>query len=523
MKKEKLTVVTTFSGIGMQERGLFNSNVFDVKVIATSDIDKNAILSYAAIHNNLTMDMIEEYDKYPNIEDMIAELIAKNIGYDFTKKKPYDWYRLANRNNGLEIKKYWLAMHLQNNLGDISKVTKLPYADLLTFSFPCTDISSAGLQKGVSYDDWKNSMSTRSGLVWEIVRLLNVAKSNNTLPKYLLLENVAALLSKKFLPEFERLNQMLSDIGYNVYYDIIDGKNTGVPQSRKRVFGIYIRKDVDKYKFTFPKPFDNGLRLKDVIETEVDDRFYLSQEIQDRFIVTDKAFNKNVIGTTKPSYRKIGQRDVVYNIEGQMGCLAASDYKQPKQVLIKETNRCREVGKLNIKGQDCIKRVYSTEGISPTLTTMQGGNRQPKIIKEKANSNELLKTIINNNDIESDITFCDMSLKNPRIIDRSNCISTRYDCGVSKKYMAQGTAVVEKEETDNSYHYYIRKLTPRECFVLMGLTFEDADKCYALGESDSSLYKQAGNGIITNCICLLAEHLYKAQYDESYKCFDEKV
>lgn len=69
--------------------------------------------------------------------------------------------------------------------------------------------------------------------------------------------------------------------------------------------------------------------------------------------------------------------------------------------------------------------------------------------------------------------------------------------------------------------YRIRKLTPKECWRLMGFNDEDIEKCYAVGESNSSLYKQAGNGIVTNCIELIFEHLYKAQIDNTFKCFDE--
>lgn len=449
---EKLTVITTFSGIGMQERGLINSKCFDVDILATSDIDKNAILSYAAIHCGLTMDLVKSYPDYPPKEAMIKELTEKNIGFDFEKKKATNWKQIGNKKDDTELKKYWLAVHLSKNLGDISKVKELPYADMLTFSFPCTDISVAGQQKGLSFEDWQKGTSTRSGLVWEIIRLLKIAKINNQLPKYLLMENVTALLSKNFFGDFLFLNRLINEIGYDVYYKEINGKNTGVPQNRPRVFGMYIRKDIDKRKFYFPKPFDKGLRLADVLEKNVDDKYFLSQFVQDRFVLTDKTFTKNIIGTTKTGTR-IGQHDVVYQTNGVIGCLMATDYKQPKQIIVKTPNKCHTIGKIEIKANETIKRIFAKDGICPTLTTMQGGYRQPKIINEE--------------------------------------------------------------------DFSIRKITPSECFVLMGLTKEDCKKCQNMGESDSSLYKQAGNGIITNCIKLIAEHLYKAQYDENYKCEDE--
>ena len=565
---EKLTVMTTFSGIGMQERGIVNSGQFDMEVVGTSDIDKNAILSYAAIHNGLTPELVRTYDKYPSKEEMVSELVEKNIGYDFVKQKAYDWKKIANKKDDYELKKYWLAVHLSKNLGDISKIKRLPYADMLTFSFPCTDLSVAGAQKGCSYEDWKNGASTRSGLVWEIIRLLDVAKENNELPKYLLLENVSALLSKKFVDEFNNLNALLDDIGYNTYYKEINGKNTGVPQNRPRVFGIYIRKDIDMGTFEFPKPFDKGIRLIDVLEEDVPDKYYLSQQICDRFVLTDRTFSKNVVGNTKPETRTIGERDTVYNPCGIMGSLCATDYKQPKQILLSKdssnnlrplgnvmpsnhhagnvydsnkiaptittgnhglgtlimqkdsSNKCHMIGEVDIKGMDSIKRVYAEDGIAPTLTTMQGGHRQPKVIREISNANKLLNMVISENEIDGRVA-CDKSLKDPKIIDVANCITARYDNGIDINYGQKGVVVIDKDEDEDSVHYYIRKLTPKECFILMGLTADDCQACIDVGESDVSLYKQAGNGIITNCIKLIMEHLYKAQYDESFVCEDE--
>ena len=171
-KKEKLTMITTFSGIGCQERGFIDSNLFDLDVIATSDIDKEAILSYAAIHCGLTDELVEKYQEYPSKYEMADELKAKNIGYDFVKNKAYDWDKLAKR-SGMKIERYWLAMKLTNNVGDICKVEALPYCDILTFSFPCQSISVAGRQEGMVKG------KTRSGLVYEIVRLIEKSKENS--------------------------------------------------------------------------------------------------------------------------------------------------------------------------------------------------------------------------------------------------------------------------------------------------------------------------------------------------------
>ena len=284
---ESLKVVTLFSGIGCQERGIENTGLFDIETVATSDIDKDAIVSYASIHCGLTSELINTYEQYPSREEMVKELTEKNIGYDFMKKKPYDWNKVERKKDKSELNRYWLSLHLSKNLGDISKVQTLPSCDLLTFSFPCTDISLSGKQKGLSYEDWEKGANTRSGLVWEVVRLLKDYKSKNKLPQYLLMENVANLVSKKFIGDFNYLNTLISEIGYNVYWKVLNAKDCGVPQNRKRIFAVYIKKDIDQGNMNFPKPFNNGIRLKDILEQSVDDKYYLSEKVCARLVITD--------------------------------------------------------------------------------------------------------------------------------------------------------------------------------------------------------------------------------------------
>lgn len=333
-----------------------------------------------------------------------------------------------------------------------NKFEFLSYADLWTISFCCQDISVAGKMRGLKPDS-----GTRSSLLWENIRLLKKAKDDGTLPKYLMFENVKNLVSKKFIDDFNNLLEVLDELGFNSYWKVLNAKDCGVPQNRERVFVISIRKDIDNGTYDFPKPFDTGIRLKDVLDKNVDEKYYLSKDIQERFHITDSTFTKNIVGTTKPDFRTIGQRDLVYQQDSIMGALVATDYKQPKQIV--ETNSCIQVGDLNHYNYDEMNRVYSKEGCSPTLNTMQGGDRQPRVLEQ----NE--------------------------------------------------AGVVE--------NFRVRKLTPCECMKLMGFTEEDCANAKNIGIADSQLYKQSGNGIVTNCVELLAEHLYKAQYDNTYKCTDE--
>lgn len=571
MNKEKLTMNVLFSGIGCQEKGIENSNLFDIEVVNTSEINKDAVLSYAAVHCGLTQEMIDIYNDYPSREEMANYLSEINLGYEPEKNKHYDWHKLARRKTN-DIEKYWLASKLTRNLGDISKIQSLSYADMWTCSFPCTDISVAGKMKGLSPD-----VSTRSSLLWENIRLLKKAKDDGTLPKYLMFENVKNLVSKKFIGDFDNLLEVLSELGFNSYWKVLNAKNCGIPQNRERVFVISIRKDIDKGVYDFPKPFDTGIRLKDILDNNVDDKYYLSETMIKGF----KKHNQN--HEAKGTGFLWKPRD----INGIASTLRANAALAPTDNTI---NECLEIGNLNHYNYDEMNRVYSKEGCCPTLRTMQGGDRQPRIIEpiatiieatkkgyaevyegdsinlEQPNSKtrrgrvgrQVAQTLTtspqqavvepfivasrgrNNNDSHKQAASMHTKQRlEPNISGATNTITT-----VQKDNYVCEPAIVEDFYKSRDERFYtessptlradrsglkvaeptfrIKKLTPQECWKLMGLTETDCTNARNIGVADSQLYKQAGNGIVSNCVKLLVEHLYKAQYDNTYICSDEK-
>lgn len=467
-EKIKLTANILFSGIGCQERGFENSGLFDIEVLNTSEINKEAVLSYAAVHCGLTKEMIKSYKNYPSKNEMAQYLTDINLGYEPEKNKCFNWFRFINRKS-YDLEKYWLACKLTNNLGDISKIKELPYADFWTVSFPCTDISVCGKMKGLN-----QGSGTRSSLLWENIRLLKSAKENNTLPKYIMFENVKNLVSKKFIDSFNDLLNILNELNFNTYWEVINGKDCGIPQNRERVFAIAVRKDIDKGRFTFPKPFDNGMRLKDVLEEKVDEKYYISQEKVDRFIRNLK--DKNI------------------DISNFCGA---------------KDNKVKQIGNIsNGKGgweNTQTGRIYSINGCSPVLNACGGGNREPKIIQIGRINSSQDGIVISKNGIAPAHTAGHENAA--KVIDRNSFFEIS---GVNMK------------EKFNADKIRIRKLTPKECWRLMGLNDNDCDKASAVGMTNTQLYKQAGNGIITNCVELLAEYLYKAQYNDSYICTDEK-
>lgn len=153
------------------------------------------------------------------------------------------------------------------NLGDVSKIdwSKVQDIDLLTYSFPCTDISNSGRQAGLA-----EGSGTRSSLLWECRKAV-VAKH----PKYLLMENVKALVSEKFLPYLKLWMDFLSSEGYSNFGKVLNAKDYGVPQNRERVFVVSILGD-EWYNFT--KPVDLDKVLEDLLEDEVDERYYRSDD-----------------------------------------------------------------------------------------------------------------------------------------------------------------------------------------------------------------------------------------------------
>lgn len=453
---------------------------------------------------------------------------------------------------------------LINNLGDIGKLdySNIPNFDLFNFSFPCQNISIAGKQEGMKKED---GSITNSGLYIYGIEVIKHKK-----PKYIMIENVKNLIGKNFINDFYKIINQIEDIGYNCYYPTkkdrkgnkastcLNAKDFGIPQNRERIFVICIRKDVDTYNFEFPIGKDYGIRLKDVLENEVDEKYYLSDEYLKRF--KDSLNNKEiqhkipktgvyeVIGTTvNPEAKGTNSRHWVYSTDKLISTIDATTYKQPKQILddrnfieytkqgvevrqatkkgydvaqdgdsinleqpnsktrrgrvgkqvaqtltiscnqavcLKE-NAINQIGMLDIKRNEQVRRIYSQEGISPTLNTMQGGNRQPKIL----DINKLS---------EDDKIICEQRSDEGLRFFKDNI------CGTIRTIDAGG----DKRVIEN-LPFRIRKLTPTECWRLMGFRDEHINKAMELGISDSQLYKQAGNSIVVNVLYFIFKNLFK--------------
>lgn len=426
------------------------------------------------------------------------------------------------------------------NLGDITKVdeTKLEDFNMMTWGFPCTDISVAGKQKGFLDEDGNK---TRSGMYYEGIRILRHKK-----PALSIIENVKNLTSKRFKKEFETVLSDLDEAGYNSYWKVLNAKDFGIPQNRERVFIISIHKDLDNGKFTFPEGFDNGIRLKDVLENEVDEKYYISDDKVQRFLTNLNSKNSLLYD---PCQIKREGKSREYN--DYCPTLTSRDYKDPRLV---NENVVKQVGNIS----DCngnwknpqVGRIYDPDGCSPTLNTCGGGSHEPKII-----------------------CGIDKSINDTKQIEYANCVTAREDRGISNR-KSESTAVLETpdysycldanyykrttieqyvdkhrrqlvsevKETDDktiiqkprgfnkggehdicptlSSHSWecnnfvkeqirIRKLIPKECFRLMGFSDSAYDAASKV-VSNSQLYKQSGNSIVVDVLYYILVELYKA-------------
>ena len=385
------------------------------------------------------------------------------------------------------------------NLHDVRQVNTLlmDNVNLMTWGWPCQDISVAGKQRGFTDSDGNR---TRSGLFFEGLRILETLQ-----PEYAIAENVKALTSKKFEKEFKTVLDSLNDAGYNNYWAVLNAKDYGVPQNRERVFIVSIRKDIDTGTFTFPKKQPLQLRVKDMLEPEVDEKFYINSERAKKLIEKITA-TPEIVGGTENRIKTIehlgtcGQKGWVFNVNGISRCLAATDYKDPTKII--ETRTMIEITEPKVKQVGNIVttgnfknpqrgRIYDADGISPTLNTMQGGGLEPKFIVPV-----ICRSIGRNPENPSDRTAG--APTEQRLEPNSQGISNTLTTVQKDNYVLE--------------QYRIKKLTPRECFRLMGFTDADFDKIK--GISNTQLYKMAGNSIVVNVLEAILKQLFKENHKE---------
>ena len=409
----KIKLLSLFSGIGAFEKALDRIEA-EYELIGYSEIDKYASKSYVAIHN-------------------VAEPL---------------------------------------NLGDIKKIDekKLPKdIDLITYGFPCQDISVAGKQRGFLDE---NGNQTRSGLFFDALRIIKA-----TMPKVAIAENVKNLTGKKFENEFKTVLTSLEEAGYNNYWEILNAKKYNVPQNRERVFIVSIRKDVDTGGFKFPESLPLKRKLKDILEQEVEEKYYVSSARLNGMMEhkTRNQKNGNGFGAV------INDPDT----QGVSPCIRARYYKDGSESLI----RARQIGNImptKTRDNPNQGRVYDTDGLCPALNCSMGGGRQPFIVASRGRNPE-----------------------NPS--DRTQGAPTVQRLEPNRQGICNTLTTTPKDNyVCEPPEMRVRRLTPKECFRLMDFDDEDFAKAQKVN-SNTQLYKQAGNSIVVACPMYIFKNLMNAK------------
>lgn len=364
-----------------------------------------------------------------------------------------------------------------NDIKSIKDGKELPEADLWAFGSPCTNISVAGNRVGLKGE--------QSSMFFEVIRLLN-DRSWEEKPAVLLMENVKNLLSSNRGWDFATVINKMDEAGYDVEWEVFNSSWT-IPQNRERVYIIGHKRGI-AYTPVFPisrRDLETKRKynvLRDVLEREVDEKFYLSKDKVEQLLVNDKksTFSNGgdikVVGNT--SNTRHGSEDVLQE-DGISKTLTASGYKHPIQIATK----VKQVGNISnstsFGGNPQTGRVYDESGLSPTLNTMQGGGREPKVLvapcltPDRVNKRQNGRRFKNNDEPSFTLTAAD-----------------RHGILLS-----------------NGKTYVIRKLTPLECWRLQGFTDEQFNKAKDAGVSNSQLYKQAGNAVTVPIVEAIGEKL----------------
>lgn len=563
-------LISFFSGIEAQYKALsFIGKELNIPVESykTCEWAYNSIIACNSIHNRDFTD----YSLGKTKEELLAYLQGNistdyNVPADLTKKSE-EWLRkcynncIANHN----------LMNIMNVHGkDLGIIDNSKYEYIASYSFPCQDLSLAGKRAGMSVSQAEGG--TRSGLLWEFERIITECKQlgYEHMPNILLMENVPQIHSEKDYPNFEKWMLRLEQLGYTNYWKDVNAKNYGIPQNRERTFMISIlrNKDGDEYNYKFPQPFQRQYNLKDFLENEVDEKYYLSSKMidyltgvnqkeskYDRGSVFNRNFdpNKNCAATIttaagqRPTDNFVVERfnnkalnETIENVELEDG-----EMKDIQQL----DTRCDCLGVAVVplkRGYDCeVKEEQEIKDTAPTLTTQCDSTTSSSTVL----STEDTIKIQNNTKLgyleahEGDGINISSRMKHQRgnvqngmaqtlqtscevgVVVNNNTNSLFTDDGNVHRYI--GSNQIDKLEEDGmatttfpnrpvvKQNLRIRKLTPKEAMRLMAFQDCDVDRISEVGLANASIYHCAGDSICVNVLIGLMSKLFGKSNDET--------
>jgi DNA (cytosine-5)-methyltransferase 1 len=527
-----IRLIELFAGIGSQHQALKNLGVkIDRSTIVEWQV--NSIQAYNDIHIRKYDDHTQGLDK----QELAKRLSEYGVSIDYNEpvkleslmRKSEDWLRnvynnIINTNNKVNI------MSVKGS--DLNIVDTNKYDYVLTYSFPCQDLSKAGLRKGMT------DKTTRSGLLWEVERILSECKE---LPQILLMENVPDVIGSRFISDFQRWEERLRELGYSNHTEILNSKDFGIPQNRERAFMVSI---LGSSLYKFPQKQPLTLRLKDMLEANVDEKYYLSDTTierisqwkaqQDPFNTMEKT-NKLGISPTLTARGAGEDHSGMILVKEEVATLLARDYKDPKKITEPKVSVIGNYSPSNHNASS----IVDSNGIAPTVMenhgtitaiaipedTKQGyalayevdgvytnrpeqkrGVVQKQMIQTiKANSNDL-GVVVKEEPTFVKNKYEEFYNKNGYIPELFNPYNEVEITNIAPTMTTQSGSMTSSSSVLVNNKLRIRKLTPLECYRLMGFS----DEAFALAQpnqSNSSLYHQAGDSIVVNVLMELFRSL----------------
>ena len=523
-----IRLIELFAGIGSQFKALkvLTKNVESYKICEWA---YNSYCSYNAIH-------IKDYKDYANgltKEQLTQKVKGTSLNYNepLTDKqlasKPLEW--LKNAYNNI-VATHNLVNIMEIHGKDLEIVDTDKYEYIMTYSFPCQDLSLAGKRLGMGVSQ-KNG-GTRSGLLWEVERILDELENK---PQILLMENVPEVIGEKNIEDFHKWESKLEELGYKNYVEILNAKDYGIPQNRKRCFMVSV---LGEYAYNFAEKQKLHLKLKDMLEEQVDEKYYLSKKQINQISQWnsyENPYNTNIgiegqyslknLNETLEKNENIQDGDFIdgynRNIKKNVAGAITTGVSSRNNTFIAVKNATQQGYLLAEEGDgiDISTRMQYHRGTvqkakAQTITCM-GGENIGVVVKSSPNLKETLcNNLIESGEIkENDIikhsfTRQIMSGKKKAVEKQSEMITltTRGDCfGV----------VVKDEEPKIKNNLRIRKLTPLECMRLMGFGNQDYKAMREIKMSDMAIYHMAGDSIV---VCVLIAIFYPLLFnDNNYK------
>lgn len=500
--KKPIRLIELFAGYGSQALALKYLGV-EFEHWKTCEWAIKSIQAYKDIHfTNDTKEISMSKDEM--IDYLYSKGISSNYNEPITKNQ-------ISRLNEKQLKTIIENIEITHNLVNIQQVKgqdleiieKEQYEYILTYSFPCQDLSLAGKGKGMA------DTSTRSGMLWEVERILNELKELNQLPQVLLMENVPQVHGSDNVEHFNKWQFALERLGYKSYFQDLIATDYGIPQTRNRCFMISILGD---YSYSFPKPIPLKLKLKDLLEENVDEKYYLSDKMIEFFTKNEEKQKENRNGFR---FNVSDGNVIAKTITTRAGTRMDDNFIYNKS--LKETLEKNKIEQ-DISFVDSYNKKIRDDGLSSTITTrINDSNNTFIAIKNATKKGYLEATDGDELDISSRMKHHRGTVQKDKIQtlttsggnDRGVCIGT-YQYSKSDNFMkGKDRLQLGKEVSDTLQttpkegicynNLRIRKLTPLECFRLMGVKDEDYYKV-AKNQSNSSLYHLAGDSIVVDVL-----------------------